>query len=528
MGQLRSATRAEVAQALREHLQRATGAEIAFVAALNDDQGSVDIFTPTGSSVMRAPQLGRMVQRTIRDTIVQGRPVELATVDEMRAVFPNLVASGLQRLTLYPIRARRSVVAVIGLGWTTPLPAPAPANAAADDDAESNPERLLAIAAGLGGAAFERATTYDNEHLIAETLQRQLLTEPNVAVPQLEWAARYAPGSEKLTAGGDWYDVIEVQQDRIGLVVGDIVGHGVEAAAAMGQLRSATRALAVRDSPTELLHALDHFTNTTGQGDLSSVAYLVLDLDRRWAEYALAGHPPPLVRRADGRAVFVEEGRGPLLGLAPRNGRTSGGFALEAGDVVVLYTDGLVERRGESIDTGLEQLRDLVAAMPTELHPDGICDRLLDAFDRHGPKVDDITLLVISFTPTSAAFQRLSPARLASLRAIRSEVRRWSEANAIRGREAEDLLIAVAEATANAVQHGSGADPAALVGLRMQADAEQVVARVTDSGRWADPGRAAERGHGLHIMQAVMDGVDVRAGEGGSEVAMWRRRQPGD
>src|SRR5690606_30233452 len=120
------------------------------------------------------------------------------------------------------------------------------------------------------------AAAYDTEHLVAETLQRQLLTEPSVALPSIEWAARYLPGSGDLMAGGDWYDLIELGHDRVGVVVGDVVGHGIEAAAAMGQVRSATRALAGREDPAGLLEALDHFTVSTGHGTLSSMAYLVL------------------------------------------------------------------------------------------------------------------------------------------------------------------------------------------------------------------------------------------------------------
>ncbi|HEV8298470.1 MAG TPA: SpoIIE family protein phosphatase [Acidimicrobiales bacterium] len=515
----RSATRAEVANALREHLQLATGAQSAFVASLGDDSRTIDVFRSSGASILTAPELARTVRRTIRDAIARGRPVELATEQEVRATFPHLAASGVARFSLYPIRARQSVIAVIGLAWS--------ASSSPEVEGDAATERLLAIAASLGGAAFERATAHDTDHLIADTLQRQLLTEPDVSVPELEWAARYTPGSEQLTAGGDWYDVIKLDDRRVALVAGDIVGHGVEAAAAMGQLRSATRALAVRESPAELLEALDQYTTSTRQGDLSSLAYVVVDLERRWVDYAVAGHPPLLVRHADGRVRLVEDERGPLLGLESIGGRRAVGFPLEAGDVIVLYTDGLVERRGESIDLGLDRLRALVASMPTDLHPDGMCDRLLDGLHVGGPKTDDVTLLVVSFTPIAKSFHRFYPARLSMLRVIRSEVRRWSAANDIVGADAEDLLIAIGEASANAVQHGS-ANGATFVELSLVCDAGHVVARVIDRGVWLDPTRPAERGHGLHIMQAVMDTIEIRTSDIGTVVEMRHLRNRAD
>src|SRR5262249_25714775 len=161
-------------------------------------------------------------------------------------------------------------------------------------------------------------------------------------------------------------------------------------AAAMGQLRSATRALAVREDPVGVLEALDSYVTTTRQGHLSSIAYVVLDPIARTADYAIAGHPPPLLRAPDGSTAFIEDTRGPLLGRAKPGTRRSVRHPIEPGSTLVLYTDGLVERRGEALDAGLARLGYLVAETPPAMHPEGLCDGLLQRLADGGTAPDDI------------------------------------------------------------------------------------------------------------------------------------------
>ncbi len=188
---------------------------------------------------------------------------------------------------------------------------------------------LLEAQVAMAGSTLRRAARYDVEHAIADTLQRSLLALPTVSREGVRWSVLYRGGSVGL-AGGDWYDLIEIDDDRVSVVVGDIVGRGVEAAASMGQLRSATRALATAvDSPAELLTELDRFTVSTGQGRYSSIAYVVIDTRRGELAQSIAGHPPPIVQFPDGTARAVGTGRGPLLGMPCQ--RTGAVSKLESG-----------------------------------------------------------------------------------------------------------------------------------------------------------------------------------------------------
>jgi GAF domain-containing protein/anti-sigma regulatory factor (Ser/Thr protein kinase) len=508
----RSATRKEVARALREHLHPATRADYSIVAALDPERRSLDVLTGTATFAVSTEQLRSTVQGAVRELILRGRSIELVDPDEIQATFPGLVDAGLGSFTLLPVRSGRSVVAVIGLGWSRP--------AALSGDAR----RLLAIAVSLGGAAFERAAAYDLDHHIAETLQMHLLTAPDFESAELAWAARYEPGSVELTAGGDWYDVIRIDEHRVALVVGDIVGHGVVAAAAMGQLRSATRALVVREEPAGVLEALDSYVTTSGQGNLSSVALVVVDTTDGLVTYAVAGHPAPLERAADGTTAFVEEARGPLLGIAAPGTRRAVSRRIDAGTSIVLYTDGLVERRGEVIDDGMARLAGIVADADPALHPEGVCDHLLERLAEGGKAADDITVLVGTFDARGPRRRRRFPARLEMLRVIRSEVRGWLEANGVEPSIVGDVVLACDEACANSIEHGLRATAAESIEVSLELDGDDVVVTIADTGSWSDRPSGDHRGRGLDIMRALMDSVDITLSPG-TTVTMRRRRR---
>jgi GAF domain-containing protein/anti-sigma regulatory factor (Ser/Thr protein kinase) len=508
----RSATRRDVARALREHLQPATRADYSVVAALGADRRSLDVLTGRSSFAVPTEQIGESVRGAVRDSIMRGRGIELEDATAIAAMFPGLAGSGIASFALLPIRAGRRVIGVIGMGWSTP------------GALTSDVRRLLAIAVSLGGAAFERAAAYDLDHHIAETLQRHLLTEPVLTLPGLSWAARYAPGNVELTAGGDWYDIIELPNGRVALVVGDIVGHGIVAAAAMGQLRSATRALAVREDPAGVLEALDAYVSTTGQGHLSSMAYVVLDPATRTAEYAIAGHPPPLQRAPDGSTVFVEEAHGPLLGIAEAGSRRSVVRSVEPGSTFVLYTDGLIERRGECIDDGMARLAGIARDAEQALHPEALFDRLLEQLDVGGGAPDDITLLVLRFEPVTGHREQTFPARLEMLRVIRTELRSWLEANDLDASAISDIVLACDEACAHAVEHGASSGGSDTIDLTLSADERGVVLSITDSGPYVESGAVEEDLPGVQIMYALMHDVQMSSGERGTTVTMTRQR----
>jgi serine phosphatase RsbU (regulator of sigma subunit) len=271
--------------------------------------------------------------------------------------------------------------------------------ATADDEATDS--ELLRAQVAMAGATLQRAARYDSEHAIADTLQRSLLELPAITVERVRWAVQYRAGSAGL-AGGDWYDLIDLGDQRVAIVVGDVVGRGVEAAAAMGQLRSAIRALASHiDTPAALVDALSRFAGTIGPGRYASLVYLVLDASTGRLDYTVAGHLPPVVQRPDGSVERLTEALGPVLGVS--GGRRDATVHLSSGSRLIAYTDGLVERRGESIDAGIDRLIEVLEGCRPSLDTDSLCRELIDRLVVDAGQ-DDIAIVAVQLeAPASAA-----------------------------------------------------------------------------------------------------------------------------
>jgi len=267
----------------------------------------------------------------------------------------------------------------------------------------------LAVATDLGrraGLTLDNARLYQSEHRIAETLQRSLLPE----IPKLDGlrtAARYLASESGADVGGDFYEVIALPDGAVGVAVGDVVGHDVFAAAAMGHLRGLLRA-SVWDvgryprgqnrrhghDPAEVLTRVDRLVQGLETATLASLAYARLEPlsggAKGWRlRYSSAGHPPLMVRRPDGSTVVLDDAAGVLLGVDD-GPRTTAEVDLEPGSTLLAYTDGLVERRRESLDTGLARLRLALAQGPDDV--DDLVDHLLATL---GDSEDDVAVLVL-------------------------------------------------------------------------------------------------------------------------------------
>jgi serine phosphatase RsbU (regulator of sigma subunit) len=231
---------------------------------------------------------------------------------------------------------------------------------------------------------------------IALRLQRSLL--PDVPTPErLEVHAAYAPAQGAMAIGGDWYDVVELPDGRAALSVGDVAGHGLPAASVMGQLRSAARTLALDStSPADVLRRLDRFASMIDGRPLATVAYALIDPVTGLVRYALAGHPPPLLLRADGTTELLQQGRSPLLGVDPTEPRAEGEATLCPGDTLIVYTDGLVERPDSSIDAGIARLIDRAAALAAR-DPQTLADELIAGVQE--PRRDDTAVLCVRLDP---------------------------------------------------------------------------------------------------------------------------------
>lgn len=266
---------------------------------------------------------------------------------------------------------------------------------------EAAERTFLLTVAGQVAAALERAALADVRREMADTLQRSLLPDRLPDHARLTVTARYLPAVVGTAAGGDWYDVRTVDGDCVTLVVGDVVGHGATAAAVMGRLSSALSALLLAGHrPAQALQLLDRLAGQIDGAGLATVACLLLDPATGRLTYSLAGHPPPLLVIPGGPVTYLDGGHGPALGVPRVGQRTEAAITLPAEASLLLFTDGLVERRDASLDEGLERLSTAVAAGRTAPLPalvDGVLADMLD-----GDADDDVAVLAARLLPDPA------------------------------------------------------------------------------------------------------------------------------
>ncbi|GGT04193.1 SpoIIE family protein phosphatase [Streptomyces chromofuscus] len=254
---------------------------------------------------------------------------------------------------------------------------------------------LLVSVAGLVAQALDRARLYDAKQRLAHALQRDLLPRDLPAVPGLRVAARYLSAGHGMDIGGDFYDLIRCDENSAAAVIGDVQGHNVQAAALMGQLRTAVHAHAAAGTgPGELMARTNQLMCDLNPGLFASCLYIHLDLAEHRAALATAGHPPPLLRRPDGGTEIVRVPVGLLLGINADADYATTDIPLPPGTTLALYTDGLVEAPGVDIDDAVAEL-----ARQLDRHPTDDIDSLTDALLRHAlrgvPRTDDIAMLLM-------------------------------------------------------------------------------------------------------------------------------------
>jgi PAS domain S-box-containing protein len=259
--------------------------------------------------------------------------------------------------------------------------------------------RLASDLASRAAVHIDNARLYTRERHTAVTLQRSLLPRAIPQVPGLDIAHRYQPASRTAEVGGDWFDVIPLQAGQVALVVGDVTGHSIHAAAVMGQLRTTTAALArLGCPPGEIMAQLNQVAAEHGEETGATCLYALYDPASRRCRLTSAGHPPPALRRPGGAAEFLDVPAGVLLGAG--QGRYSAAdIDLPPGSVLALYTDGLIEHPGQDIGTGMARLARTLAAGPAPAL-DQLCDSLLAGAGPH-PR-DDIALLLARTTTETA------------------------------------------------------------------------------------------------------------------------------
>ncbi|MEI5674701.1 MULTISPECIES: PP2C family protein-serine/threonine phosphatase [unclassified Nocardioides] len=380
--------RAEVLRGLGDvvdQVRSAMGADTATLLALDDTRTHLEPLATAGldRTLHRARRVP--VGRGFAGRVAQTRqPVALSHVDSSTVVNPVLLAHGVQSLLGVPVLHGSELLGVLHVGFHQ--------QHVGDDEEKA---RLSRHAAEVGRSLHDRFA--DEAHDTALALQRSLLPTTVVAPPGLSIAARYLPADGDL--GGDWYDVFELPGDRLGLVMGDVAGHGLQAAIRMGRLRGALRAYALdHEDPAEVLARLDRMICHFEPDVLGTV---VLGVSRppftEWS-FSSAGHFPPLVGAADGRTVAAELPQSPLLGFRPDTVRRSTTVSVPPGGFLCLYTDGLVERRPtralSAADAIARNTVDLLTALDQPADPELRCIRALSAVIGDGGVEDDVAILV--------------------------------------------------------------------------------------------------------------------------------------
>ncbi|WP_432134782.1 MULTISPECIES: SpoIIE family protein phosphatase [unclassified Streptomyces] len=430
------------------------------------------------------------------------RPV-FADAPAARAALPELlgdegesvVPCG-QRAILAPLRGRRRVI-----GAAVFIRGPERMAFEGDD---------LLVAAQLAthsALGIDKAVLYDREAYIADELQRTMLPETLPRPTGVRLASRYLPAAETARVGGDWYDAIPLPGSRVALVVGDVMGHSMTSAAIMGQLRTTAQTLAGLDlPPQEVLHHLDEQAQRLGTDRMATCLYAVYDPVAHRITIANAGHPPPVLLHLGGRAEVLRVPPGAPIGV--------GGVDFEAveldapaGGTLLLYTDGLVESRLRDVATGIEQLREKLAATARLTGPDhpppleALCDEVLDMLGP-GDRDDDIALLAARFdgiAPSDVAYWVLDPEVSApgqARRLARRALDRWGLEEL-----SDSVELLVSEVVTNAVRYASR--PVTLRLLRTDVLRCEVGDDVPQLPRLRQARATDEGGRGLYLVNRL-------------------------
>ncbi len=433
----------------------------------------------------------------------------IADVDHADILNPILREKGIRSLLGVPLIVEGSLIGVMHVGSLTPR------------EFGANDLAVLQLAAARAAPAIERARLFaalEHEHRVSTVLQRSLLPKRLVEVVGVEVAARYLPAREEV--GGDWYDVIELPRGKVGVVIGDVVGHGIAAAALMGRLRTALHSYAIEShGPGRTLELVDRFVHSLNEPAMATAAYAVFDTYTSQVCYATAGHLPPIVISGAGtRALEVTPA--PPLGAFPYGRCPEHQLQLGSGEMLFLYTDGLVERRGVPLNVGIDKL---AVALRDARTPEHACAlAVTDLVPLEGLQ-DDAAIVALQNSPVPAELHLRLPAQPQTLAHVRRVLRRWLVKQGADESDVAEVTIAVSEACANAIEHAYSPSPASFELDASRSDGEITVA-VRDKGQWRPP-RGSNRGRGLSIMIAAMDDVQIDRTDTGTQVVMRRRLQ---
>lgn len=380
-------------------------------------------------------------------------------------------------------------------------------------------QTLLTVLAGRLSAGLQRVHQVDQQRETALALQHAILGPADLPHG---FAVRYQAASAPLEVGGDWYDVVDLDDGRIAMIVGDCVGHGLAAATVMGQVRSACRALLFDNpSPSAALKSMDRFAARLPGAQCTTAVIAVLDPATGEVVYASAGHPPPILVFSDGSVRLLDDAHTIALGLRADWPRREGRVTMPAGATVVLYTDGLVERRRVPLERGITGAAALIEAnRVAPLHD--LADTVMSELAPEGGYQDDVVLLLYRHP---APLELTFPADAGQLAPTRAALRGWLSRARMAPERTMEVLVAAGEAVANAIEHGHRHSPQGTVSVLATAMVDHVQLIITDTGAWKNPQQPADirRGRGIGIMRSLMQDVTITQSLTGTTVHLYAR-----
>ncbi|MFF1694499.1 SpoIIE family protein phosphatase [Streptomyces sp. NPDC058257] len=460
----------------------------------------------------------------LTDVIRSGEPMiitDTAAADARYRVLARDAESSVGAALVHPLKdAAGSVQGAVAFLWPEPRSF-GPADVAT----------FTALAA-TAWAAVDRVRGAERERRIATDFQDQLL-DLDRRSPAAVVSALYEPAAEAMRVGGDWYLVTPLDDPaRVAVSVGDVVGHGLSAATVMSKLRSATTvsALSAAD-PHSVLGLLQKYASTVPGAACSTVGYAVVDSRARTVSYACAGHPYPLLVPPTGAPRYLDQGRcPPLAAFTSRESCPPDLAEFPPGSLLIMYTDGLIERRGEALDDGFARLA-AAAGRYRDLPVDSICAELLGALAPRGGYTDDVAVLALRPSGTTpSSFVTAIPAATTHVPDLRHRLRAWLTGLGMPEMLQHDVLLAVGEAVGNAIEHGSAPNSANTISVEAFADEEMVSTTVSDPGSWSGDSsasrREATRGRGLTLINGLSEHVQTVRSSRGTRVTMHHRRSP--
>lgn len=387
-------TPGDVGDALKDQVLNEAGARALNLGLLSADGATLDWVTMSGHPQAVVEEFGGgvvLTERTVGTDVVRfGQPILVRTAAEYGQRYPEKAhwarLSGAESVVGWPLTAGGKPFGVLLLVWSDPQPF---------DEAQ---RAYVSAAATLAGQALVRAQIYADEHARAAVLQSAVLPTSPVDTCGLDVAVVYEPADVTQGLGGDWYDIMGLPGNRVYLTVGDVIGHGLAAVEDMAQLRSAGRALAHQGlPPARLLTELNGFTRNASLGKFATMAVAIFDPEEATLCYAVAGHPPPLLRHAaDGAVVRLDDSHGPVLGPVRDATYSERRIRIAPDDVLVMYTDGLVERHGVDIEVGLTQAQQMIAGWDRGTGLAESVEALAQGV-AHLPRSDDVCIIAVRF-----------------------------------------------------------------------------------------------------------------------------------